>query len=804
MSLPLLQASALHEGLVFRNAPAAWVIWLVIIPGIVLLTWFLYRLSGDAPPVVRRILTGLRVLVIGFIVALLMNPSTETQLVDRQKTLAIVMIDVSASMDHKDDYQTSPELAEQIRAAAGITTDRPVGSFSRLDLVKSVLDRPDRKFLEKLAHDHELRIYAFSEALQSVPGIADLEARGRATALGSALDRVLEEPEVKSRPVGGIVVITDGRNTAGPAPEIAADVAARRKIPIHTVGVGDPRALRDVELVTLRADNVVLVDDEMVLDLKVRNRGFPTQPVEVRLIDTKDNQVFFKEMKTLVESDEDQLFQVRYRPTKIGDQQWKVEVRPLPGEHSTDNNSKIHEVRVRSSKLTVLYIDGYPRWEYRKLKNFLKRADEAFDAYCLLLSAETQFIQEATDKHTPLTEFPQTEAELMKYDVVIFGDFDPNDQDNWGYLAPDPDKRRKLLENLRKFVENGGGFGMIAGESFSPRSFKDTPLEDVLPVVIDPTEEASGSRDFTSTFHPRLTVLGRQHPIMQLVMQNEGDAEKNSALWEKDDSDMQGFYWFSRIKKEKPGARVLAVHPTERNEHGPYPLMVAGTYGKGPVFFCGVDEVWRWFYLNGPKYAYRFWGNMVRYLGRARLYSGDKRFQLVTNRSGYEVGDRITITAYIKEGDFRPSSKPEQEITLRTPVGGGTDQRLLLKQVEAGVFERSLSATDVGDYQAWIVPEDSVSDDKISPVNFTVSLSDIERRDPILDEATLRGIARKTGGKYVPLSQIDSIVDAVGSETVEIPRRREFRDLRKEPWLPIGFLLLITCEWIIRKRFRYL
>ena len=34
---------------------------------------------------------------------------------------------------------------------------------------------------------------------------------------------------------------------------------------------------------------------------------------------------------------------------------------------------------------------------------------------------------------------------------------------------------------------------------------------------------------------------------------------------------------------------ILAVHPTERNEHGAYPIFVSGTYGKGPVLFCGVD-----------------------------------------------------------------------------------------------------------------------------------------------------------------------------------------------------------------------
>jgi hypothetical protein len=221
------------------------------------------------------------------------------------------------------------------------------------------------------------------------------------------------------------------------------------------------------------------------------------------------------------------------------------------------------------------------------------------------------------------------------------------------------------------------------------------------------------------------------------------------------------------------------------------------------VFFCGVDEIWRW-YIHGPKYSHQFWGNMVRYLGRARLYAGDKRFALSVNRSRFEVGDRITFSAYVKEKDFRPSSKPEQEIVLRAPGGAGVEQRLLLKRVEDGVFERSQIATEVGEYQAWILPEDTLSDEKISPVSFSVRLSDVERRDPVLDEATLRSIATRTGGRYVPLPEIDSLVETLGSEAVEVPQRREFRDLRKEPWIAAIFLGLLTLEWLIRKRFRYL
>lgn len=795
---------ALNESLVLRSAPPSWVVWLVIVPAIVAFSWYSYRLSGDASPLVRRLLILFRALALGFVALMLMNPSRETQLVEKQKTLAVVLFDVSASMERKDGYETSPELAEGLAAAAGLKDGERVADLTRLELVQRTLDRPEAKFLDELAAAHDLRVYAFGEGLQSSPSLADLKAKDRVTALGAAIERVLEEPEVKSRAVGGIIVISDGKNTAGSLPEAAAEAAARRKIRVHCVGVGDPRALRDVELVTLRGDNVVLLDDEIVLDLKVRNRGFETQPVEVTLADAKDGSVFHRETKTLLKSEEDQLFHVRYRPVKEGDQQWKVEIRPLPGEHSTENNAKTHEVRVRRNRLRVLYVDKVPRWDYRKLKNFLVRGYESFEAQCLLISAEAAFIQEASEGMPPLSEFPTDEKALFKYDVVILGDVDPLDLD--GFSA----QKGKVLESLRRFVENGGGLAMLGGENFAPQAYKDTPLEDVLPIVIDPTDVGAGKRDIGETYKPRLTALGRAHPVLALT----GDLEQNAALWERAEGPLRdgdldipaldGWYWFGRVRKEKPGARALLTHPTERNEQGPYVLMAAGAFGDGPVFYCGVDEMWRWFRGHGPKYAHQFWGNLVRWLGRTKLYAGDKRFQLAVNRSAFEVGERITLTAYVKDKDYRRSAKPEQEIVLKSPSALNPERRILLKRVEDGVFERSMVAQDVGDYQAWILPEDGVSDERISPVSFAVRVSDVERREPILDETALKAIAQKTEGVYVRLPEIRTLQKSLGAETVEIPRRREFRDLRQDGRLPAVLLALLTIEWLLRKRFRYL
>ena len=66
----------------------------------------------------------------------------------------------------------------------------------------------------------------------------------------------------------------------------------------------------------------------------------------------------------------------------------------------------------------------------------------------------------------------------MPYDVVLFGDVDPRRE----WLSP------SQMNMLLDFVGNeGGGFGLVAGESFAPGRFVDTPLERLIPVRVSPS-----------------------------------------------------------------------------------------------------------------------------------------------------------------------------------------------------------------------------------------------------------------------------------------------------------------------------
>ena len=80
-------------------------------------------------------------------------------------------------------------------------------------------------------------------------------------------------------------------------------------------------------------------------------------------------------------------------PQDVGSLEVKVEAEKQPGEVDEQDNVRTAQLSVLDARIAVLYVDGYPRWEYRYIKNEMIR-DKTVDISCLLTSADQTFAQE--------------------------------------------------------------------------------------------------------------------------------------------------------------------------------------------------------------------------------------------------------------------------------------------------------------------------------------------------------------------------------------------------------------------------
>jgi hypothetical protein len=349
---------------------------------------------------------------------------------------------------------------------------------------------------------------------------------------------------------------------------------------------------------------------------------------------------------------------------------------------------------------------------------------------------------------------------------------------------------------LAEYVKNGGGLLCIAGERWNPQAYRETPLADVLPV--EPLVVAPAPAE---PFRPELTPAGRLHPLFRF----HPEEAENTAIWSKRLAEL---VWHSEAYRVKPGAEVLAVHPTRKAAAGGlpgeerHPLVVQQFVGSGRCLFLGFDETWRWRFRENELRFNQFWMQAVRHLARGRLGQIDLHLD---RQTPYHRGMPIKITVHFPDNAPPPPTETEVQVIVehRPPGGGEAEvQTLKLGKLEGSraTYEAVLTRTPEGDYRFWLSAP-AVANDKRPQTTARVLPPPGEMDRLQMNQHDLEQAAQATHGRFFTLADADDLFDAlptgtrVAVETVQDPQRLWNRT--------IIFLLalgLLSGEWVLRKR----
>ena len=184
--------------------------------------------------------------------------------------------------------------------------------------------------------------------------------------------------------------------------------------------------------------------------------------------------------------------------------------------------------------------------------------------------------------HDVPRKFPGTGEELSSFDVVVLSDIGANSlllhPDTFLLGMPTPNRLQVLADWVRL---DGGGLVMAGGYlSFqgieSKAAYRGTPIEDVLPVTLDPWDDRV---ETPQGIEPE--VLQQDHPILDGV-----------------DGSWPVLLGYNRVAA-KPEAAVLA-------RAGADPLLVTGTAGHGRTVAWTSDIAPHWCplpFVQWPGYA---------------------------------------------------------------------------------------------------------------------------------------------------------------------------------------------------------
>ncbi len=707
---------------------------------------------------------------------LLAEPAVELRNIQKTKNYLPIFIDTSASMNVKD---------------------RPDGP-SRIQLVERFL-RENREVFEELKDDNRLRWYTFDRGIKQFnPESQKLEALGDRTDLFKIVQFL--QREYSDRPLAGAILITDGVDTLyrslssqkGPLRQ-KKQSEQRRKfqrlgylvagfkdlgVPFHIVAPPKKSEIRDIAVSEVYGDAFAFLHNTATIEVELSGLGYSGLSVPVSLY--REGKLLKTKIARFKKKREKIQLSFSFKPRKAGHFIYSIKVPLQAGEAIEENNQKFFTLKIIRDRIRVLQLTGRPSWDVRFLRRLLKK-NASVDLVSFFILRTAYNIQPVPIRELALIPFPSHELfskSIFTFDLTIF--------QNFNYA---PYLHRFYLNNIEKFVRNGGAFLMLGGDlSFGAGGYLNTPIEKLLPVKLN-----IGQIN-TDKFKPQLTKAGYHHPITRLT----ANPEENKRLWRQ----FPPVRGVNLIGDAKPHATVLLTHPRLRTESGkPLPVLTVGRYHKGRVMAVAIDDSWRWnfeFVGNGgtPGPYYRFWNNAIRWLIRDPEL---ERVQISSMKSSYRLGESVRFRVRVFSRDYRPLRGGKVQIEILSAPSNKLLYRKEHQLNSEGVVSGSWPPPKSGMYRirarAQIDPYLSAQGEVIFEVR---GFAD-EYQEIAPNERFFRTLAESTGGGVYRLDEKFELPQLKPPEVVKINRSRTVLLWNNALAFSI-FFLLFALEWFLRRR----
>lgn len=725
-----------HWSFAFSNpALVATVVALLVTATLSFLQW--RRRGGGARITAMELL---RVFIVAMICLALFKPELVREIPHTEPPQVVILSDASRSMGTRDVADDAAKTV--VTRAAWLAAN----------------SKPER--WNALAWEGKVTAEAFS-ASAAKPNETNPDE-------GTDINAAIEKTLARAANLKAVLLLTDGDWNIGQSPVAAATKCAARGIPIYAVGIGSEKPLPDLVLQHSSTPAYGLLGDQITIPFKIQSYLSREVQTSVALSDSKgvaaQKSVTIPAFGQVADS-------LVWSPNEVGDYALSLKLPVEPDEALADNNEQTFRIAVRTETLNVLVVDSQPRWEYRYLRNALER-DPGVHVETLLLHPEMP----PGSGRDYIAAFPSSKEQLSKFDVIFLGDVGLGGSE----------LTTENLEAIRALVEQqGSGLVLLPGARGREATLAGTPLGDLIPVEFDDAKPTGLGT--ANEAHILLTSEGKGHLLTMLAP----DDATNAGIWKN----LPGFYWSAAVRKSKPGAEVLAVHSTLRNDSGRVPVLVTRSFGNGKVLFMGTDGAWRWRRGVEDKYHYRFWGQVVRWMAHQRHLAAGERVRLSFTPETPRNNDTVFLLATVFDAGGFPIEKGNVSAQIAAP--SGSTERIELNAVPGGwgVFKGEFIPKIGGQYKVTITNE--TGGQKLE----TPILVEQPTREKIgqpANFAVLREMAEITRGAAGGVSELDSILQKIALLPEPKPMEKRIQ-LWSEWWSGAGLLALLAVYWTARK-----
>ena len=718
----------------------------------------------------RLTLTLLRLGVILLALLAMMRPGCVQKIEKNQAGLLLFLVDQSRSMQLPHDTDES----------------------TRWGATVNMIEANESRFKQLAENKIECKFFTFDNQkhpIEVVDGVVKLPEKpdGGETDIGTNIYEI--SLGVRDQRVLGLFVATDGQQNV-PEPGVGLAQAIEQlvdmEVPLLAVTLGAPggsEQLADIEVANFSEQLIVNKNNDLFARATLVARGYPNQDITVELVVTDSNgqeAVVATEIYRPTGAFEETNLELKYRPTVPGEYRIKVRAVPLPGERAKRNNELEGFLTVRDEGMRVLFINGSPGNEQK----FLRASLPALDFVEMDFKAIFSFDR----AKWPLQSFEKDFADPENYDVFILCNVDASS-------LYDRDSYTASLDALRRnVVENGKGLLMLGGShSFGAGQYHQTPLADILPIEMKPTERQGFEEDVRVELHVNTPI--KITPTRDHFLTRIADAGNNKQAWAE--------------LPELAGANRIEVKDTaevylQSDDNVKRPIMAGANVGGRVLVFAG-DTTWRWVRHGYEKEYNQFWRQVVLWLAFWDARS-DESVSIELPKRRFPAKGLVKFNVSVRTIAGEAVEDVEFDASLVLPSGESQPISIIRngERYECTIEPELLS--DAGVYKILVAANRNGVEIGSSQREFVVMDRDKEKANPAANPEQMARLANETGefgGRVFVPEQLAEILDEYINNPpmtkIEIPVKWRLDENLPTPFLLI-FVALLGTEWLLRKK----
>jgi hypothetical protein len=588
-----------------------------------------------------------------------------------------------------------------------------------------------------LDSSYELVWFGFDSDIYEINPRERQYSSGTQTDIAEALSRIANTTQTDE-----ILLVSDGIVTRGRDPIFVAQSLSQ---PIHSIAVGDTSRVQDLIVTYVEHSAEMVTDTEYTILVGIRNEGFNGQLSKVEL--KQENEVL--ESREVRFNNDSGVQQVRFNVSSDieGLKQFEVAISPISNEWSIENNNFNFTVNFVDNRVRILYLT----YQFHPDVSIIKQ---------ILFEYPEISIQELTWTGNSFTNSRDI-SEPKDYDVVIIHGVPESNH------TSEIERIRSLIvsNNTILFavpgVRNASVYSSLIGFT---QGFESTGVPITwTQAQIQPNPSQSG------------------HPVLNIQSYNWSRSPLVTAI--------------GSGLSTRPGTLSLMESPQSES----IPVLSStrlGNYRSTVVTVSGLQA----FYLNGTEEERALLSNLV---GNLVTWSASdinqNLFEISTDKSEYSSRDDITFNARVTREDGSPEVDSSVRISL--DLNNNESREFALVHSGNGNYELTIPGLPSGNYSYSAIASRSNFDIGSTSGAFQVGNPQQELINTQRNDALLQQISTTSGGLSGTFRDLDSILEQLSRQaTAPLIERKEVLNLYKHPFWFILALVVLTTEWLLRRK----